>query len=257
LGTGDDRIRWVARVTSARIEVVRALQEEFDRVTQPHWKLLLEAKRNHAISPSTAESQDTLNRLLASLHEAVRRFIYQRKQQIDSVGLQVEAVMTFVEATSRAWVRTPQLAFMAPDPAPLRAVAPEFQAFLTEPLLTPWREAEADETALYEDAILRISQTGPQALRIMGSIDVSNSEAISRTLKTLPLGGGEYHLDFGGLLFCDLAGLRMIMEAGQSLADPGKLYLDNLPPHVAHVAELAGWSGQPTVVLVPLEAQPA
>jgi len=257
LGRAEDRIRWVARVTTASLEVVRALQADFENISAPHWKNLLEAKRDVLSSPSKPGSRIALDHLLEGFHASVRGFLAERKQQLESVGLDLDAVMTLVEATSHAWARSSQVALKDPDPATLQSLAPEFQAFLGPPASTPWTRSGPEAVPLYEDSNLRITEPSPAVLRLVGVIDAGNVEAVSRALASVLRFGVDYHLDLSGLIFCDVGGLRAIVEATERLGAGSKLYIDNLPGHLARVANLAGWAGQPGVVLVPLEALPA
>lgn len=253
LGTADDRISWLGQVSLARLEVVRVLYQEFDAFAQPYRQALLKAKARFLDSPTVPGLRGELEERLAGFRTDIRQFLEERKTRLDEVGLPMERLMAMVEAGCRAWGASPSLSVPNPDETALRALAPEAQAFIGEPMDAPWGRPEPATESIYEDAILRISRGDSAALRFMGSIDASNLEAVSQTLITSIAGAADCHLDVSGLLFCDAGGLRVIAEAAGRLGAGGKLYLDGVPGHLAKITALAGWADQRSLVLLPRE----
>ncbi|MEO6796663.1 MAG: STAS domain-containing protein [Candidatus Dormibacter sp.] len=254
LGTADDRLSWLGQVSLARLEVVRVLYQEFDAFAQPYRQALLQAKARFLDSSTVPGLRRDLEERLAGFRTDIRQFLEERKTRLDEVGLPMERLMAMVEAGCRAWVASRSLSAPNPDETALRALAPEAQAFIAEPMDAPWRRPEPAAESIYEDPILRISRGDSAALRFMGSIDGSNLEAVSQALITNIAGADECHLDVRGLLFCDAGGLRVIAEAAGRLGDGGKLYLDGVPGHLAKITALAGWADRPNLVLLPVES---
>ena len=253
LGTADDRIHWLAQVSLARLEVVRALHQEFDAFAQPYRQALLTAKARFLESPTAPGLRGDLEAQLAAFRQGIHRFLGERETRFEEVGLPIERLMAMVEAGCRAWVASPSLSAPNPDQAALRALAPQSQPFIGEAIEAPWRRPQTATESIYEDPILRIARADASALRFMGSIDASNLEAVSEALQSNLAGAAEWHVDVSGLLFCDAGGLRVIAEAAGRLGDGGKLYLDGVPGHLAKVTTLAGWANQPNLVLIPME----
>jgi anti-anti-sigma factor len=254
LGTAQDRVDWLASVGEARVAVVQALQQEFDAFSLPYREQLLDTKAALLASATTFGLRDDLERRLVAFREAVRGFLSERRGRFEAVGLPIEGLMDLVEAGVRAWAAGRTLGRPDGDLAGLRAFEPRFQAFLSEPADTPWRQARGEAAAIYEDAILRISrQIDPPGLRLTGTIDASNSEAVAGTLLRHLNGADRYHLDLSGVLFCDIGGLRVIIQAAQQLNDGRRLVLDGVPAHLGRVASIAEWGQYPNVVLTPAE----
>ncbi|MBN6050907.1 STAS domain-containing protein, partial [Nonomuraea sp. RK-328] len=75
---------------------------------------------------------------------------------------------------------------------------------------------------------------------LVGEIDVSNCEALTRALTACRAGGGHVTVDTGRLTFIDLAGLRaLIMPA---LPAPQRwVRLRNVTPYQERLLHLIGW----------------
>ncbi len=252
LGTADDRIHWLARVSPARLEVVRALQQEFEAYVEPYRAALAEAKAK-CLATTSPGTRAELDKQLASYQDVIYRFLEERKTRCEAVGLPIDRVMAVVRAGARAWAASPSLEASRVDEAALGAFAPHFQGFVAEPLETPWRRPVREVESLYEDSILRIVRADGPGLRFMGSIDASNLAAVSKTVLSHIDGSQDCHLDVSGLLFCDVGGLRAIVEAAQRVAGKRRVYLDGLPAYVTRITALAGWDKQPNLVAVPME----
>jgi hypothetical protein len=67
--------------------------------------------------------------------------------------------------------------------------------------------------AVYDDGVLRITRTGsPHVLALAGEIDESNYRGLVDTLRKIADELSEIHFDLAGVQYCDLAGLRAIVQ---------------------------------------------
>jgi hypothetical protein len=260
LGTSADRLYWLARVSQVRMEVVRALQEEFDSISQPYREQLLDAKAKLLASPGNPGLRESLERVLVVCREAIGRFLAEREARFEDVGLPIGPLMRLVDRWSRAWANSPTLGAPDGDDVGLRAFQPHFQAFLSAALESPWQQSEAihphEATPLYQDSILRISkQIQLAGVRLDGTVDASNVDAMSRTLIANINGAEDFHLDLSGLLFCDLGGLRAIVNTAQQIGGGRRLVIHALPSHLERAMALAEWAHVPNIVMAPEHKQ--
>jgi anti-anti-sigma regulatory factor len=247
LGTADERLRWLATVGQARLEVVRALQQEFDSFSQPYREQLLDAKAQLRASPNSADLRDRLVRLVTAFRDAIRQFLADREARFEEVGLPIDQLMSAVAASFEAWIESQAIEATDDQRPAVDLFKPQFQAFLGPARQTPWKGHTAETLSVYEDSLLRISKTfSPPGLRLEGTVDASNVDAVARALMANVDGTGEFRLDLSGLLFCDLGGMRAIVEAAQKLRHGRKLYLDGIPDHLERTIVLARWTLDPS-----------
>ena len=62
-------------------------------------------------------------------------------------------------------------------------------------------------------------------------------------------GNGNAHLDVSNLSFCDVSGIRALVDAANDLGDGRRLLLHGLPEQLQTVIRVTGWSDLPTLVL--------
>ncbi|MFC5813952.1 STAS domain-containing protein [Nonomuraea harbinensis] len=94
---------------------------------------------------------------------------------------------------------------------------------------------------LYEDAQLRIiARSGSDAVLLVGEVDVTNSSALERTLRSAWHGGEPLTVDTGALTFVDLSGLRVLVMPA---VPPGRRWirLVNVTPFQRRLMGLMGW----------------
>jgi anti-anti-sigma factor len=125
---------------------------------------------------------------------------------------------------------------------------------------------EGDE--VYLDKQLVIARTGsPSGLRVSGSIDYYNAEAVAaaltRELSRVPAvdgladaitGNGDLHIDVSRLEFADVAGIRALVRIAETRNHGRRLVLRGLPPRIRTVITVVGWSDLPNLVLEDDEA---
>jgi hypothetical protein len=130
--------------------------------------------------------------------------------------------------------------------------------------------AAPDGQVVHDDGVLRISWTssGP-TLTLAGEIDAATYPGLSAALAATAAGSGQIHLDLAGLEYCDLAGLRAMVqltgtgEAGRGGGGQGgggqggggqggggqQVVLHRVPGWLATVLRIVGWDATPGLVL--------
>jgi anti-anti-sigma regulatory factor len=112
------------------------------------------------------------------------------------------------------------------------------------------------------DEVLRIIPACDRpGLIIAGEVDESGYPLLLRRLAALDR-RADVHIDLGGIEFCDLAGLRAIVRAGQLDEDAGpggRVCLHAVPPRLRKILNVLGWDDIPGVAFdeEPLTARPA
>lgn len=110
--------------------------------------------------------------------------------------------------------------------------------------------ARSGEGPVYADKQLVVTRTEiPPGLRFAGEIDISNSRAVAESLKIAFPQLGDPHLDVSRLSFCDVSGIRAIVDAALDLGDGRQIVLHGLPEPLQVVMRVTGWSSLPNLVL--------
>ena len=118
-------------------------------------------------------------------------------------------------------------------------------------------QAANGDGPLYADKHLVITRTDmPFGLRFAGEIDISNSDAVGQVLRAIFPDGDSPHLDLSRLSFCDVSGIRALVDAAADLGDGGRLMLHGLPAQLQTVLRVTGWSELPSLVLCRCGATP-
>ncbi|HLI57568.1 MAG TPA: STAS domain-containing protein [Actinomycetota bacterium] len=99
---------------------------------------------------------------------------------------------------------------------------------------------QALEAEGYVGAPLRVLQTGPRCFRLLGELDLSSAEPLSRFLDSELALPGDLTLDLRGLTFIDSAGLHLFIGAAAALGGRGGLRLLEPRRSVAKVIETTG-----------------
>ena len=249
LGSAEERLRWVALVSPAKLEVVRAIQEEFDRFSWQHREELVEAKARLMASPGEEQLRTELERLLDSFLGAIGMFLSEREERLGEVGLPADALMLLIEEWSRAWV-TSRRTGSARGGEPLQAFDPVARAFVA-PAVNDAREAEAAEVLL-DDGRVRVTsiESSPRLIRLAGEVDASNSERLGEALAALAGAADDVEVDLSGILFCDLSGMRQLVRTAQSLGEGRRLVVRGIPEDLNRALRLVGWADLPSFEIV-------
>jgi anti-anti-sigma regulatory factor len=249
LGSRSQRLQWVAQVSPARVDVVRALQDEFDGFSMPHRRQLSEARtRLHAGSRSRATEAET-QELIDGFLQAIDRFLTANEARFQDVGLPTQPLRQLIREWVIAWVRTPEMATPRLTDAPPDAFANPVRAFVGLPIepAAEWSRRLWDRP-IYSDTILQILPTmDPPGIALVGDVESSNVQAVARALAGLPAVAVDLHLDLSGLLFCDLGGLQAIVRAAQALEPGRRLVLRGIPRQLERALEIVDWAPLPNL----------
>lgn len=249
LGSRPQRLQWLAQVSPARLDVVRALQDEFDGFSLPHRRQLSEARsRLHAGSRSRAVEAE-IQELIEGFLAAIDRFLNANDARFHDVGLPTQPLRLLIREWVLAWVRTPEMVAPRLPDAPLDVFANPVRAFVglpNEPAVE-WTRRMWDRP-IYSDTILQILPTmDPPGIALVGDVEASNVQAVQHALAALPVTEGDVHLDLSGLLFCDLGGLQAIVRAAQALEPGRRLVLHGIPRQLERALEIVEWAPLPNL----------
>jgi anti-anti-sigma factor len=101
---------------------------------------------------------------------------------------------------------------------------------------------------VFDDGVLRITWTVvPPVVVISGEIDESTYSALVEVLARLACGQDEIHVDLAGVEYCDIAGLRAIVNLS---AEQGRrMVLQQIPPQLKAAIRIVGWDTIPDLTL--------
>ncbi len=103
---------------------------------------------------------------------------------------------------------------------------------------------------VYADKQLVVTRTEmPDGLRFAGEIDISNASAVGESLRLTFPRHGDVHLDVSRVSFCDISGIRAIVEVAGELEDGRRVLLHGLPDQLQTVMRVTGWSSLPNLLL--------
>lgn len=103
---------------------------------------------------------------------------------------------------------------------------------------------------VYADKQLVVTHTElPDGLRLAGEIDISNSNAVAEALRITFPRSEDVHLDVSRVSFCDISGIRAIVDVARGLEGGRKLLLHGLPDQLQAVMRVTGWSSLPNLAL--------
>jgi anti-anti-sigma regulatory factor len=251
LGDKAQRLQWVAEVSPAKLDVVRALQKEFDQLSRPHRERLFDARARWHAGPASARSEAELERLIDAFLTTTDRFLKQNGARFGDVGLPAEPLRQLIKEWVWAWVRTPDLAAPRFDGKSLEVFDKPKRAFRG----TAGKSAVSAarrlwDRPLYGDTILQILPTiNPPGLALVGDVHRSNVAAVAHALARMRGHAGDVHLDLSGLLFCDLAGLQVIVRASQALDAGRRLVLHGIPHQLERALEIVDWAPLPNLAI--------
>lgn len=116
-------------------------------------------------------------------------------------------------------------------------------------------DAAIEGEVVYTDRHLVVTRTlEPVGLRFAGEIDVTNSHAVAKSVGMAYSDADDVHLDLSGLSFCDISGIRSLVDLAETRAT-GRLMLHGLPELLQTVLKVTGWSEVPHVHICNCEAK--
>ncbi|HEV7677281.1 MAG TPA: STAS domain-containing protein [Candidatus Dormibacteraeota bacterium] len=273
LGAEPERLRWLAMVTPARLEVMRVLQAEFDAATAPQRDALFAARAGWREQPRSIELRHELDARVREFLATATAFVETNADRFGDVGLPPGALLRLVEDLTGAWARSrgewddgrrgldgrPR-STGRPGGDDLAALPLASQAFLRPVAEAPWRQdagqggtppgtEQAAEVLLDTGAVRVARLSGASRVTLSGEVDAANAEVVATALVTGLAGRGDRHLDLSGLLFCAVAGLRAMVQASECVEPGGRVLVHGMPVHLQRAMHLVGWAGLPTLVL--------
>ena len=111
------------------------------------------------------------------------------------------------------------------------------------------------EYCVSDDGTLRITRTGiPPGLAISGEVDEFTYPGLVRALRQISGGIGEIHVSLARVLYCDLAGLRAIVDltGARGLGSDHLarcVVLHEVPPQLRAALRIVGWDATPGLIL--------
>lgn len=122
-------------------------------------------------------------------------------------------------------------------------------------------DTELVSPAVYDDTLLRITHSGPAAVRLAGEVDHSNRLQIRRMLEATLDSALRSHsaptditLDVASLRFVDVAGAVGLVHAAEEFPCTHRLVLTGVRPRVARVLDRCGAPFAEQLVVVPADA---
>ena len=107
---------------------------------------------------------------------------------------------------------------------------------------------------VFGDRNLVISRTtAPEGLRFAGEIDISNSPSLAESIRAGFPDGGNPHLDMSSVSFCDISGIRVLVDLAQEIGPGRRLLVHGLPAQLETVMKVTGWAELPGLELCTCE----
>jgi anti-anti-sigma regulatory factor/anti-sigma regulatory factor (Ser/Thr protein kinase) len=262
LGTAPERLRWLAAITPARLEVMRALQEELDAAVTAERDALLRARATQLALPDQAAPREALEAALRRLLSTLAGFMAEQEQRFADAGLPVAPLLTLLEELCWSWAHTRPAHPRRGEAVRAPAFPPVAQAFLQPVSSAPRRELvgravargqagvegnggaapePAAAKALFDAAGLRVDRL-PEGVSLHGELDARNADLLGATLEAALDGAGEQHVDASGLFFCSLSGLRALVRTAQRLRPGARLVIHGMPEQTRRAMGLVGWA---------------
>jgi anti-anti-sigma factor len=250
LGAVDQRERWVASVTPARLEVMRSLDEEFDLLLSADRVELLEAKARVLLAPDEdPEPLEELEVMLGRFLDRTDRLIAERAARLEDVGLPEQALRLLLHDWSLAWLRSRDVFPPHVADLPTAGLSPQAAAMLGGSLAA--QPGHHPGTVVFTAGALTVERVDdPPQVRLRGEIDVANSAALATGVMGAAGESDEIRVDFAEVLFCDLSGLRELVLAAAERGRGRRIVLANLPGELRRAVRLVGWAELPGLLVL-------
>jgi anti-anti-sigma factor len=249
LGTAAVRKHWAARLTQARLDAASSLSAELEAFSAPYGSRLFELKKALMASGTAAREAD-LRRPAEEFLQAIEAFMAPRAKRFDDAGISLAATRETIADWVWRWVRSSRLVPLELSDERLIGLRPEVQQSSSSKDSSPAGSPAHPVAPVYADDSLEITPLGePSGLRLVGSIDASNAGAVHAALADLPA-NSDLVIDLTDILFCDVAGLRAIVETAQRRTAGHQLILRGIPEHVRRTMIAAGWTTVPNLDLI-------
>jgi anti-anti-sigma regulatory factor len=250
LGDAQSRLLWLATTTVPSVAVMRALEEEFEREIAADRTRLVEAKaRLLSAGDEDAALLHDLELMLSGLLDRVDAFITARAERVRDVGLDPGGLRELLHDWSLAWLRSRSLFSPAVEDMRLHAFTRESAALLgadARPSVATAAPAEVVERA---GALVIERSRADGALRLVGDVDITSADAVTRAVVVQAGDAAEVVVDFSQVLFCDLSGLRALVRAAAELGPGQLIVVRGMPSHLHNAARLVGWADLPGLAI--------
>jgi len=97
--------------------------------------------------------------------------------------------------------------------------------------------------------------TSPNGLSFAGEIDASNSHAVGEAITSAQVPDRDIHVEVGGLVFCDISGIRAFVTVAESLPKGRRMLLHGMPAQLETVIKAVGWNRMPALVVCKCESE--
>ncbi len=222
LGSDLERMRWLAMMGPGRIEVLRTLNAEFERLYPDSLRQLITAKAAALAAP--ADDRAARAALAAVVREFVAEFsafITKYADRIADIGYSP------IDLTARAahvlgeWQHSSRLDLPSAD---------------EDSILRPEGFGGAHEGDVVATAGLLISHSHGPNLSLVGSIDEANIDALGEAIENATGSHPAVTIDLSAVTFCSVAGLRMLVAAEAA----GHVTLRGIQPRLQRAMSAAG-----------------
>jgi anti-anti-sigma factor len=185
---------------------------------------------------------------LSAFLDRVDELIDERRDRLADVGLPAERLQELLHDWSLAWLRGRDLFTPAMPELRVHGFAGPAAAFLGAD--NPAAAATVAGELMATAGPLVIDRSGePMRLRLRGEIDVANSDAIATAVSSALAEADLVVVDFHGVLFCDLSGLRALVRAAQESGAHQRIVVAGLPEHLRRALSIVGWADLPHLVV--------
>ena len=227
LGSHAERVRWIAMMGPARLEVQRALGAEFERLYPDSLRKLIAAKAEAlAEPPDRRTSRQALAAVIREFVEEFGAFVSTHASRIAELGFSANDLTARAAIVLGEWQNSARLDLPRGDEqSTLRAAEPTLLS---------------DDTLVAGALTISRSAT-PALLTFVGSIDQTNFDAVDAALRDAIAGDAVVTIDLTAVTFCSVAGLRMLVRQAQA----GRITLRGMQPHLQRALAAAGLSSVP------------
>ncbi len=222
LGSEAERVRWIAMMGPARLEVQRALGAEFERLYPDSLRKLIAAKAEAlAEPPNRRTSRQALAAVIREFVDEFGAFVNTHASRIAELGFSATDLTARAATVLGEWQNSARLDLPRGDEQ--STMRPEGPTLLS------------DDTMVA--GALTISRSAmPASLTFVGSIDQTNVDAVDAALRDAMAGDEVITIDLTAVTFCSVAGLRMLVR----LAQAGGITLTGMQPHLRRALAATG-----------------
>jgi anti-anti-sigma regulatory factor len=225
LGSDLERMRWLAMMGPGRIEVLRSLNAEFERLYPDSLRQLITAKAAAlAAQPDDRAARAALAAVVREFVAEFSAFITKYADRIADIGYSPIDLTARVTHVLGEWQHSARLDLPGAD---------------EDSILRPEGFGGANDADVVVTAGLLISHSQPATLSLVGSIDAANVDALGEAIENATRSDPAGTIDLSAVTFCSVAGLRMLVVAEAA----GNVTLRGIQPRLRRAMIAAGLVG--------------